>query len=61
MIIYHQNNLAAFAGNIKGMWQFQPFMTHRISVTSAAALNNTIEQSRANMRFVASRLFGRVN
>lgn len=60
MIIYHQNNIAAFAGNHVIYWLFQP-LSFRISKTSAGAANNEIEQARSLMRFVHSRIFGRVN
>jgi hypothetical protein len=37
MTIYHQNNIAAFAGNHIFYWVGQPLFHQRISITSAAA------------------------
>ena len=61
MIIYHHSNIAAFAGNHRYWWVGQPLFGFRISITSAAPANEEIEQARAVMRFVHSRVFGRVN
>lgn len=36
MIIYHQSNVAAFAGNHTTYWPLNPIGLSRISVTSAA-------------------------
>lgn len=36
MIIYHQSNVAAFAGNYTFYWMGQPLLQSRISVTTAA-------------------------
>lgn len=49
MIIYHQNNVAAFAGNYTWYWQFQPIIYSRISVTSAAAAFEAVWAHRANI------------
>ena len=61
MIIHHQDNVAAFAGAHTIYWPTQPLGFQRISITSAGAANELIEQARAVSRFVASRVFGRVN
>lgn len=37
MIIYHQENVAAFAGQQVWYWQFQAVLQSRISATTAAA------------------------
>ncbi len=37
MIVYHQDNVAAFAGAHTHYFQFQPILQSRISATSAAA------------------------
>lgn len=37
MIVYHQDNVAAFAGAHTHYWQFQPILQSRISATTAAA------------------------
>ena len=37
MIIYHQNNIAAFAGNHVFYSPLQSFLLQRVSITSAAA------------------------
>jgi len=63
MIIYHQNNVGGFAGAHTWYWQFQPVGQHqqRVSITSAAAANQLIEQARSVARFTFTRLFGRIN
>lgn len=61
MIIYHQRNLAAFAGNHVYYWLPNQIVEARHSITSAAAAVSLIAQSRASGRFVFSRVFGRVN
>jgi hypothetical protein len=61
MIVFHQNNVAAFAGNHVVIWLGQPILRQRVSVTSAAAANNLIEQARSVARFTHTRIFGRVN
>lgn len=62
MIIYHQNNVAAFAGNHVYYWVGQPIIqAYRISATSAAPTEVLISQARSLSRFVFSRMFGRVN
>lgn len=48
MIIYHQENVAAFAGNHTWYFQFQPILQSRISATSAVpagAIINQLQQS----------------
>ena len=42
MIIYHQNNVAAFAGNMTYLWVGQPLFTQLISVTSAGPTFNVV-------------------
>lgn len=62
MIVYHQDNIAAFAGNHTFYWIGQPIIqSGRITLTSAAAANEEIEQARSIHRFMYSRIFGRVN
>lgn len=61
MIIRHQNNVAAFAGNYISLPSLQGIAAQQISITTAAAANDEIEQARSIMRFVFSRLFSRVN
>lgn len=61
MIIHHQTNVAAFAGNHVVYWIGQPLFQYRVSITTAAAANNEIEQARSVSRFVFPRVFGRVN
>jgi len=61
MIIYHQDNVAGFAGAHTYYWVGQPMFGGRVSVTTAAPSNEEIEQTRSVMRFVYSRIFGRVN
>ncbi len=61
MIVEHQDNTAAFAGAHTVYWVAQPAAMRRISVTSAAAANELIEQARSIARFVQGRVFGRVN
>ena len=61
MIIYHQNNVAAFTGNPVIYSVLQSFLVQRISKTSAAAAVSLIAQARSNSRHVFSRTFGRVN
>ena len=39
MIIYHQNNVAAFAGNHVVYWVGQPLLGYRISDTSSAGIS----------------------
>jgi hypothetical protein len=58
MIIYHKNHAAAFTG---AHITYQLYPRQRTVVTTAAAANNLIEQSRSISRFVFSRVFGRVN
>lgn len=61
MIIHHQKNFAAFAGNHIYLDMLKSIVVQQISVTSAAAANEEIEQARSIRRFVFSRVFGRVN
>ncbi len=62
MIIYHQKNVAAFAGNHRYLWLPQQVIVSRIAVTGAAPPgDDTIAQSRSQHRFVFSRVHGRVN
>ncbi len=61
MIIHHQNNIAAFAGNHVIYWVGQPLFQFRISITSAAAAEVLISQFRQKFRGVPARLWGRVN
>ena len=61
MIIHHQSNVAAFAGNHVYYWIGQPLFQSRISATTAPPANTEIEQARASFRFVFPRVFGRVN
>jgi len=61
VIIYHQSNVAAFVGGHIFYSPVQTILRQRISVTTAAAANDEIEQSRSVFRFVFSRVFGRVN
>lgn len=60
MIIYHQDNVSAFAGNHTYYWPTQPLFFQRVSATSAV-VDQLIAQARATFRFVFSRVFGRVN
>lgn len=39
MIIHHQNNLSAFAGNHVVYWVGQPMLQYRIAKTSAILIN----------------------
>lgn len=59
MIVYHQNNVAAFAGGHTNYWPGQ--LQQRVSITTAAPSNEEIEQARSISRFMNSRVFGRVN
>ena len=61
MIIHHQDNISAFAGAHTFYWPTQPLLFQRIAITTAAAANEEIEQARSVMRFLFSRLWGRVN
>jgi hypothetical protein len=61
MIIHHQNNVAAFAGNHVVYWVGQPLFQWRISITSGAAGVDLIAQARSISRLVFSRTWGRVN
>lgn len=61
MIIHHQRNVAAFVGAHTYWFLPQQILSRRISVTTAAAANNEIEQARSINRFVFSRVFSRVN
>jgi len=61
MIIYHQNNIAGFVGAHKWYTPLQTVIYTRITVTSAAPLNELIEQARSISRFTFTRLFGRIN
>lgn len=61
MIIYHQDNVAAFSGGHTVYWIGQPLQAQRVSKTTVAAANEEIEQARSISRFMHSRLFGRVN
>ncbi len=63
MIIYHQNNVAAFAGNHVWYWPLQPLgqLFHRVGVTPAAGGAVLISQARTVSRFVSARVYGRVN
>ena len=61
MIIYHQNNISAFAGNHAVYWPFQPIIKTRISSTSAGPSVTIIAQARGLHRFIQGRIFGRVN
>ena len=58
MIIYHKNHTAAFTG---AHIIYQVYPRQRISITTAAAANELIEQARSVSRFVFTRVFGRVN
>jgi hypothetical protein len=62
VIIYHQRNVAAFAGN--HTYWFLPKQVQVTRVTAAGGAgpaNNEIEQARGLFRFVHTRVFGRVN
>lgn len=59
MIIYHQSNVATFAGN--HTLYATAFVQSRISATSAGAGPSLIVQMRGIQRFVSSRIFGRIN
>lgn len=61
MIIHHQNNITAFAGNHTIYWLHQPLLYQRISKTTAAGADVLIAQSRATFRFLFTRIHGRVN
>ncbi len=61
MIIHHQDNVAAFAGNHTIYWITQPLLFQRVSATTAAPVDQLIAQARSAFRFVFSRVFGRVN
>lgn len=61
MIIHHQDNIAAFGGAHTVYWPTQPLGFQRVSVTTAAAANELIEQARSISRFTFTRIFGRVN
>ena len=61
MIIYHQNNVAAFAGRHVWYWPLQALLHPRVSVTSAAAANVLASQMRNTFRMAFGRVFGRVN
>lgn len=60
MIFHQQTNIAAFAGNFRPIWIFQPFRQF-ISLTSAGPSVQLVAQARSVSRFVQSRTFGRVN
>jgi len=61
MIIYHQDNVAAFAGAHTYYWLPRQLILGRVSVTSAAVAAVLISQARASARFVFARVSGRVN
>lgn len=61
MIIHHQNNVAAFAGNHVWYWVGQPLFQWRISVTTAVGGAVLISQFCSLFRAVPTRIFGRVN
>ena len=61
MIIHHQKNIAAFAGNHIYFDMLKSIVVQQISVTSASVANQAIEQARSKFRFIFSRIFGRVN
>jgi len=61
VIVYHQRNVAAFAGNTVWYWPTQPLLGWQISKTTAAAASVLVSQSRSGFRFVFSRVYGRVN
>lgn len=61
MVVYHQRNVAAFAGNLVWYWAGQPFLHQQVSITSAAASVTIVAQARSVSRFVGARVFGRVN
>ncbi len=60
MIIQHQNNVAAFAGNHVVYWVGQPLFQWRISA-AVAVTDVLISQFRQKFRGVSSRVWGRVN
>lgn len=49
MIIYHQNNIAAFAGNHIFYFQFQHLLHSRISITAGAAPSGGLFMKQANL------------
>lgn len=61
MIIWHQTKFAKQAGNHVRVDMLRTFVINQIAATSAAPANEEIEQARSTMRFVFSRIFGRVN
>ena len=62
MIVYHQNNVAAFAGNhVYYMLRPHGYASYLVSVTSAAPSVTIIAQARTVARFVQSRVYSRVN
>lgn len=61
MIIYHKKHVAAFVGNHTVIWLGQPVLSQVITISTAAAANNLIEQARSIARFTHTRVFGRVN
>jgi hypothetical protein len=61
MIIYHQNNVAAFKGNHVFYTPYYHYASWRFTKTSAVAGVTIISQARAVMRFTFARVFGRVN
>ena len=61
MIIYHQKNVAAVVNGHTYWFLPNQIVANRITVTSAAAANQLIEQARSIHRFVMTRVHGRVN
>jgi hypothetical protein len=61
VIIYHQNNIAAFAGAHIWYSPVQSVLVQRITETSAAAAVTIVAQARSAHRFIMARVHGRVN
>lgn len=57
--IHWNRNLAKFMGAQRFMWSRQPFLNSYIA--SPEGLTNLMAQTRSTMRFVFSRIHGRVN
>lgn len=50
MIILHQTNVGAFAGNHVFYWPTQPLMAGQISITSAPPTIDVFESTKATLR-----------
>jgi hypothetical protein len=61
MIVKHQTNIAAFAGNHVQYWAFQLPAQQISSTTGGVPGPSLISQIKGMGRFVSARIFGRIN